>query len=472
MDPKGYIKIKRKNAGNRPVQERIQDYGEVEQTLNTEDRKLQASRCMDCGVPFCHWACPVHSYIPDWQEALHRGDWQEASRILHATNDFPEFTGRVCPAPCETACTLAINDDAVAIRENEAAVVERAFEEGLIKPEPPAWRTGKKVAVVGSGPAGLSVAARLNQRGHTVEVFERDDAAGGLLRYGIPDFKLNKKVIDRRLALLKAEGITFRTGVDVGSDISASDLLQGFDAISLAIGAREPRDLPIKGRDLKGIHFAMDYLSHQNKHNSGQVQHNPEFNARGKHVVVIGGGDTGSDCVGTANRQGAEKVTQIEILPKPSNESGPSPEWPFPEKRMKTSTSHEEGCERLWNTKSIQFLGENGRVQALQTEEVSWNQNGQDKPQMQPVAHSKRTLKADLVLLAMGFVHPEHKGVVKNLGLQTSERGNISTNEAARTSAEKIFATGDAVSGASLVVTAIADGIETAQKIDAFLMQP
>lgn len=471
-DPKGFIKIKRKNAGSRPIYERVRDYAEVEQTLNTEDRKLQASRCMDCGVPFCHWACPVHSYIPDWQEALHRGDWAEASKILHATNDFPEFTGRVCPAPCENSCTLAINDDAVTIRENEAAVVERAFAEGIIKPEPPAVRTGKKVAVIGSGPAGLSVAARLNKRGHQVEVFERDDAAGGLLRYGIPDFKLNKRVIDRRLEILEAEGIQFHTEVEVGKDIAASDLLLGFDAVCLAIGARQPRDLPIPGRELAGIHFAMDYLSQQNKVVSGRWNGNgQQITAKGKHVVVIGGGDTGSDCVGTANRQGAESVTQIEIMPKPEDASGPNPDWPFKRRTLKTSSSHEEGCERRWSLASKTFTGEKGRVKSIQTKAVQWQQDAAGQWQMQEKAGSEGELKADLVLLAMGFVHPVHQGLLEQLQTEKDARGNVQTNEQGLTSADKVFAAGDAVSGANLVVTAIADGIQTAEKIDAFLTE-
>ncbi|MGM0529768.1 MAG: glutamate synthase subunit beta [Bacteroidota bacterium] len=469
-DPKGFINIRRKEAGNRPIHERIHDNGEVEQTLNTEDRKLQASRCMDCGVPFCHWACPVHHNIPDWQDAMYRGDWQEASDILHASNDFPEFTGRVCPAPCEISCTLAINDDSVTIRENEAAIAERAFADGLIKPRPPLVRKNKKVAVIGSGPSGLSAAARLNRRGYRVEVFEKDDAAGGLLRYGIPDFKLNKKVIDRRLHILEEEGISFRPSVEVGKDISANDLLHSFDAICLAVGAGEPRDLKIPGRDLGGIHFAMDFLSHQNrlvrKHSSnGETQ----IHAKNKHVVVIGGGDTGSDCVGTANRQGAQSVTQLEILPKPPGNKGPNANWPWPQKTLKTSSSHEEGCQRMWSVASKKFIGSDNRVKEIEIVDITWQKDKNGRMQMKEIESSKRTIKADLVLLAMGFVHPVHEGLLNNLKVEYDDRGNVKGDNNLQTSIDKVFVAGDALEGANLVVTAIYSGIQAARNIDAYL---
>jgi glutamate synthase (NADPH/NADH) small chain len=469
-DPKGFIKIRRKEAGNRPIYERINDYGEVEQTLNTEDRKLQASRCMDCGVPFCHWACPVHSNIPDWQDALYRGDLKEASDILHSTNDFPEFTGRVCPAPCEISCTLSINDDAVTIRENEAAVIERAFADGLIKPQPPLFRYNKKVAVIGSGPAGLSVATRLNRRGYLVEVFEKDDAAGGLLRYGIPDFKLNKKVIDRRLEILKEEGISFRTNVDAGTDISASDLLHSFDAICIATGAREPRDLKIPGRNLNGIYFAMDFLSHQNRAVKGELQNgSPEISAKNKHVVVIGGGDTGSDCVGTANRQGAKTVTQLEILPKPADRNRFNSNWPWPEKTLKTSTSHEEGCERIWSIASKKFIGENNQIKGIEIVDIVWQKDDSGNMKMKEVESSKRTINADMVLLAMGFVHPVQEGLLNSLGIDYDKKGNVQGNEKQQTTVDKVFVAGDALEGANLVVTAIYSGIQAARNIEKYL---
>jgi len=470
-DPKGFLKTGRKEAGNRPLHERIHDYGEVEQTLNTNDRTLQAARCMDCGVPFCHWACPVHSHIPDWQDAVYRGDWKEASDILHTTNDMPEMTGRVCPAPCENSCTLAINDEAVTIRENEASIVEHAFADGHITPQPPLTRNGKKVAVIGSGPAGLSAAARLNQQGCLVEVFEKDDAPGGLLRYGIPDFKLSKHVIDRRLSIFREEGICFRTNMEVGKDIAASDLLQSFDAICLATGSRHPRDLNIPGREMNGIYFAMDYLTHQNKVVRGGAapDGNPMINAKNKHVVVIGGGDTGSDCVGTANRQGASSVTQLEILPQPEENTGFNPNWPWPRKTLKTTSSHQEGCERMWSVASKRFIGKNNQVSQLEIVDISWQKDEKGGTQMKEKSSTQRTIRADLVLLAMGFVHPVHEGLLNNLKIDYDERGNVKGNTKQQTSVDKIFVAGDALQGANLVVTAIYSGIQAAQSIVEYL---
>jgi len=469
-DPKGFIKTPRKEAGNRPLHERLHDYGEVEQTLNTADRTLQAARCMDCGVPFCHWACPVHSNIPDWQDAVYRGDWKEASDILHTTNDFPEITGRVCPAPCEISCTLSINDQPVTIRENEASVVEHAFADGHINPQPPLKRNGKKVAVIGSGPAGLSAATRLNQQGCLVEVFEKDDAIGGLLRYGIPDFKLSKHILDRRLEIFREEGISFRTSIEVGKDIAASDLIQSFDAICLATGARQPRDLNIPGRQMNGIYFAMDYLTHQNKIIQESSSNNtPMMNAKNKHVVVIGGGDTGSDCVGTANRQGALSVTQLEILPKPPENKDSNPNWPWPRKTLKTTSSHEEGCERLWSVASKRFIGKNNKVSQLEIVDLSWQKDEKGPTQMKEKSSTQRTIQADLVLLAMGFVHPVHKGLLNNLKVDFDERGNVMGNENQQTSIDKVFVAGDAHQGANLVVTAIYSGIQAAQSIVEYL---
>lgn len=468
-DPKGFLKIKKKPAGNRPIYERTDDYSEVEQVLNSEDRQLQASRCMDCGIPFCHWGCPVDNLIPEWNDLLYRGDWKGASERLHFTNNFPEFTGRICPAPCEHSCVLNIDDDPVTIRENEAAIVEKAFAEGYIKPHPPTTRTGKKVAVIGSGPAGLAAADQLNKAGHTVTLFEKDKKVGGLLRYGIPDFKLNKHMIDRRLKILMAEGIEIKTETEVGRDISGKELLKTYDALCLAIGAMHPRDLDIEGRDLDGIHFAMDYLTQQNKVNDGAyVAYDNRITAENRHVLVIGGGDTGSDCVGTAIRQRAKSVTQIEILPKPPDQRSDNNPWPYYAKTLKTSTSHEEGCERRWSLSTLKFLGMQQRVTHAAVQEVAWEQvNGSF--QMKKLEGNTEKIDADLILLAMGFVHPVHEGLLTELEIGLDGRRNIQVNQEMLTSQEKVFAAGDAASGASLVVTAIASGRRAAKKIDDFL---
>ncbi|MBE0668900.1 MAG: glutamate synthase subunit beta, partial [Bacteroidales bacterium] len=358
-DITGFLKIKRKDAGNRPVNERIGDHSEVEQVLNSEDRMLQASRCMDCGIPFCHWGCPVDNLIPEWNDLLYKGEWRAAYERLAATNNFPEFTGRICPAPCEHACVLNINQEPVTIRENEVAIVERAFREGYIKLSPPAIRTGKTIAVIGSGPAGMAAADLLNKAGHTVTLFEKDDKAGGFLRYGIPDFKLSKKTIDRRLELMEAEGLTIKTGITVGKDISGKEMTDKFDAVCITIGAGYPRTLTVPGSEFDGIHLAMDFLTMQNRVNAGLLsQADNLINAEGKKVLVIGGGDTGSDCVGTSIRQKALSVTQIEILPKPPESRGSDNPWPYWGKILKTSTSHEEGCERLWSVSTLRFVGD------------------------------------------------------------------------------------------------------------------
>jgi len=468
-DPKGFLKIKKKPAGNRPIHERTDDYSEVEQVLNSEDRQLQASRCMDCGIPFCHWGCPVDNLIPEWNDLLYRGDWKGASERLHHTNNFPEFTGRICPAPCEHSCVLNIEEDPVTIRENEAAIVEKAFAEGYIKPNPPKVRTGKKVAVIGSGPAGMAAADQLNRAGHTVTLFEKDRKAGGLLRYGIPDFKLNKQIIDRRLKILMAEGIEIKTETEIGRDISGKKLMKQYDALCLALGAMQPRDLEIAGRELDGIHFAMDYLTQQNKVNDGAyVAYDNRITAENRHVLVIGGGDTGSDCVGTAIRQGAKSVTQIEILPKPPEQRAGDNPWPYYAKTLKTSTSHEEGCERRWSLSTLRFLGMQQRVTHAEVEEVSWERvNGNHE--MKAVPESTEKIEAELILLAMGFVHPVHEGLLTELGISLNSRKNIALNPDMATNVNKVFAAGDAASGASLVVNAIASGRRAAKKIDEFL---
>ena len=470
-DPRGFLKIERKEAGNRPLRDRVLDFGEVEQTLNSEDRKLQATRCMDCGIPFCHWACPVENVIPEFQDELHKGEWKKAIDILHSTNNFPEFTGRICPAPCEAACVLTLDKSPVTIRENEAAIAEMAFREGYIKPEPPLVRTGKKVAVIGSGPAGLTCADLLNKGGHTVTVFEKEDAAGGLLRYGIPDFKLNKNVVDRRLNVFLEEGLIIKTGVEVGRDVQIQELVAQFDAVCIAIGAEEPRDLPIKGRNLDGIHFAMEYLIQQNKINQGQeIPYDYLINAREKDVIVLGGGDTGSDCVGTAVRQGAKSITQIEILSRPQEVDGKeNPYWPYTPVILKTSSSHEEGSNRLWSLSTRRFIGELQHVVGLKLVSVEWAKDEKGTMQMTEVPGTERTMPADLVLLALGFVNPVQKGIIDSLGLNVSKRKNIMTDLQFRTSQNKVFAAGDSVDGASLVVKAIQSGRRAAEAIHAFL---
>jgi glutamate synthase (NADPH) small chain len=468
-DITGFLKIKRKEAGNRPINERIRDHSEVEQVLNSEDRMLQAARCMDCGIPFCHWSCPVDNLIPEWNDLLYKGDWKGAYARLNSTNNFPEFTGRICPASCEHACVLNLNKEPVTIRENEVAIVERAFAEGYIKPSIPKKRTGKKVAVIGSGPSGMAAADLLNQAGHTVTMFEKDNKPGGLLRYGIPDFKLSKEVVDRRINLMIKEGVIVKTMVNIGRDITASELDQQFDAVCIAIGAGHPRDLAIEGRDLAGIHFAMDFLTLQNRVNSGELNaaDNP-ISAEGRKVLVIGGGDTGSDCVGTSIRQKADRVVQIEILPKPPLERTEDNPWPYFGKVLKTSTSHEEGCERYWNISSLKFVGDKFNVTGVEVEDVIWkNDNG--KYLMETVENSRRIIEADLVLLAMGFVHPVLEGLLNDSGIELNMRKNVKINDNHMTSRHKFFAAGDSVSGASLVVNAIASGRKVAKEINMYL---
>jgi glutamate synthase (NADPH/NADH) small chain len=469
-DPRGFMTVQRKDGGYRPVNERIYDYGEVEQTLNLDDRLLQASRCMDCGVPFCHWGCPIGSKIPEWQDSLFRENYKEAYFILHSTNNFPEFTGRICPAPCEKSCVLSINNEAVTIRENECATVEQAFDRGLITANPPKTRTGKKVAVIGSGPAGLSAADLLNRAGHSVTVFEKNDAIGGLLRYGIPDFKLTKMVIERRLALFAEEGIQFKTNTNVGIDITKEELLTNFDAVILAIGAEQPRDLQVEGRELEGVYYAMDFLMQQNKVVAGKISDPDELlNAKGKKILVIGGGDTGSDCVGTSIRQQALKVTQIEILPRPAEKRELNNPWPYWPNTMRTSSSHNEGCERRWSLSTKRLIGENGKVKQAEVVTVEWEKDNNGRWIMNEVPGTIERIDTDMVIISMGFTQPVHSGLLNDLGIDYDQRGNIKVNDQKQTSVEKVFAAGDAEKGASLVVHAIQCGKIAAANVDVFL---
>ncbi|MBN2453302.1 MAG: glutamate synthase subunit beta [Candidatus Omnitrophica bacterium] len=453
-DPKGFLKVARQEGHYRPVCERIMDFDNVHKMRTERQSQDQASRCMDCGTPFCHWACPVGNYIPEWNDHMFRGRWNKALALLEAANNLPEVTGRICPALCEYACVLGLNDDAVTIRENELAIVEYGFKNGLIKPRAIRNRTDKAVAVVGSGPAGLSCAAELNRMGHSVTVFERDDKPGGILRYGIPDFKLEKSLIDRRLDIWKKEGVIFETGVDVGRDYPADKLLREFDAILLSGGSRVPRDLDIEGRGLNGIHFAMDYLTQSNRRVAGEKL--PEakiIDAKDKKVVVIGGGDTGADCVGTANRQGAACVVQIEVLPKPPDCRGPSCPWPAYPSLLKTTSSHEEGVKRQWEVTTKRFIGENGNVKKL----------------LCMKSGREMAIEADLVILAIGFLHPEHEGIIAGLGVEVNERGNVKTPRGFMTSAGRVFSAGDMRRGQSLVVWAIAEGRSSAAEINRYL---
>jgi glutamate synthase (NADPH/NADH) small chain len=468
-NPTGFLKVRRKEAGYRPVEVRVHDYREVEVQLPEEERRLQASRCMDCGVPFCHWACPVSNIMPEWQDLIYKGDWEAAYGILQETNNFPEFTGRVCPALCEASCVLALNDEAVTIRNNELFVIEKAFQDGLVKASPPAARTGKTVAVIGGGPAGLACADMLNRAGHTVVLYEAEDSVGGYLRFGIPDFKLDKSVIDRRVDIMVKEGLTVKTGVRIGRDLRIGDIKKANDAVCLAIGARKPRDLDVPGRGLKGIYFALDYLSQQNKIVRGDVI--PEealIRAYDQKVLVIGGGDTGSDCVGSANRQNARSITQIEVLPMPPDHRTDKEPWPLWPKVLKTSSSHEEGCERMWNIQTRRFNGENGCVKSVSVIRLEWHTDGDGIHKMRELPETEIEIEADLVFLAMGFLHPEHD-LVADLGIGLDGRGNFAVDQDHMTTVEGIFAAGDSVRGASLVVWAIQEGRAAAAGIDQYL---
>lgn len=467
----GFMKFNREMPKSRNPKERINDYKEIYLPLEKEKVKQQAARCMDCGVPFCHNGCPLGNNIPDFNDAVYNGKWEEAIRILSSTNNFPEFTGRICPAPCEASCVLSINNSPVTIEYIEKTIAEQAFERGYIKPNPPKSRTGKRVAVVGSGPAGLAAAAQLNKAGHWVTVFERSDRIGGLLRYGIPDFKLEKSVIDRRLRVLEQEGIIFRTNAHVGVNISAAHLRSEFDAVVVCAGASAPRDLPIPGRQLKGVHFAMEFLSQQNKRVAGDRIFSGEILATNKNVLVIGGGDTGSDCVGTSNRHGAKSVTQIELLAKPPQKrndlTNPWPLWPMV---LMTSSSHEEGVERQWAILTKEFVGDNnGRLTGLKVVDIKWGVNAQGKMGFEEIPGTERILPCELALLAIGFVGAEKGGLVDELKIELDERGNIKSNNY-MTSQEGIFAAGDVRRGQSLVVWAISEGREAARAVDTWLM--
>lgn len=474
--PTGFKESPRIDPEELPPSERVQHFREFLVQLPSEKLHEQAGRCMDCGVPFCHSACPLGNNIPDWNDLVFREDWKRAARALHATNNFPEFTGRLCPAPCEEACVLAITEPAVTIKNIESAIADRAFFEEWVEAKKPAVRSGKRVAVVGSGPAGLACAQQLNQAGHLVTVFERTDRVGGLLRYGIPDFKLERWMLDRRVKLLEDEGVIFRCGVDVGQDVSAEELLGDFQAVVLCVGATQPRDLPIPGRNLKGVHFAMDFLAQQNARNSDNAswklpehwwfsQDRGDILAQDKHVIVIGGGDSGADCVGVANRQRARSVTQFEWKDMPSSERTSDQPWPFWPMRLRTSSSHEEGCDRQWGVHTLEFVGERGRVSGLHTAGASWDFSGPER-KLELVPGTETFWPAELVLIAAGFSGVGQTPMLEAFGVELDSKGNIATDAQFRTSNRKVFACGDANRGQSLVVWAISEGREAARAVD------
>jgi glutamate synthase (NADPH/NADH) small chain len=471
--PTGFIEFTRELPGKRPVAERIKDYKEFVERLPDEKLNQQSGRCMNCGVPFCHSGCPLGNVIPEFNDAIYNKSWEEAYSILSSTNNFPEFTGRICPAPCESACVLGINQPAVTIEEIEKHIIEIAFDKGFVKPRKPNVRTGKKIAVVGSGPSGLAAAAQLNFAGHQVTVYERDDAPGGLLRYGIPDFKLEKWVIDRRVAVMEQEGIVFKCNSNVGVNISINDLLRENHAIVLAGGSTVPRNLPIPGRELKGVYFAMEFLKQQNKRVANRQVDGEDLLATNKNVVVIGGGDTGSDCVGTSNRQGAKTVTQFELLPKPPIGRTENMPWPTYPMTLKITSSHEEGADRYWAIATKNFIGdENGNLKALNIVDLEWTISADGRPaKFVEKEGSEREIPCELALLAMGFMHPQHDGLIKQLGVELDERGNVkATEQAYQTNIQKIFTAGDMRRGQSLVVWAISEGRECARKVDEYLM--
>ncbi|MEM7251542.1 MAG: glutamate synthase subunit beta [Pseudomonadota bacterium] len=469
--PTGFMEIERTDRSYRPVGERVRHYKEFYVTLSDEELSSQGARCMDCGIPFCHNGCPVNNIIPDWNDLVYRARWRDALQVLHSTNNFPEFTGRICPAPCEASCTLNIDDNPVTIKTIECAIVDRGWRSGWIVPQPAHEQTGKRIAIIGSGPAGLACAQQLARAGHDVHLYEKNERVGGLLRYGIPDFKMEKHLIDRRVEQMSAEGVTFHTGVHVGVDVDASELLAEYDAMVLTGGSEAPRDLPVTGREHDGVHFAMDFLPQQNRRVAGDDVRATDILAKGKDVIVIGGGDTGSDCIGTSIRQGCRTVTQLEILPQPpEREDKPLvwPDWPL---KMRTSTSHDEGAARDWSVSTKAILGEDGKVTHLRCVRVEWAKDDNGQFQMKEVEDSEFDLPADLVLLAMGFVHPIHEGLLETLGVEFDGRGNVlADTNAYQTSVDKVFAAGDMRRGQSLVVWAIREGRQAARAVDAFLM--
>lgn len=473
--PTGFLEIERKDRPYEKVEKRLKSWKEFVLPLPPAEIGRQGARCMDCGIPFCHNGCPVNNLIPDWNDLVRRDRWQDALEMLHSTNNFPEFTGRICPAPCEAACTLNIDDNPVTIKSIECAIVDRGWEEGWIAPLVPLKKTGKRVAVVGSGPAGMACAQQLARAGHSVALFEKADRIGGLLRYGIPDFKMEKRLIDRRMRQMEAEGVEFRTGVEVGATLSIKSLLEGYDAVALTGGAELPRDLEVPGRELGGIHYAMDFLVQQNKRVAGddEARAAPRgtLTAKGKHVIVIGGGDTGSDCVGTSNRQGAASVTQLEVMPQPPEHENKALTWPDWPLKMRTSSSHEEGVDRDFAVLTKKAVGKDGRLEALECVRVDWVKGADGRMGMQEVAGSAFRLKADLVLLAMGFLGPCKAGMIEQAGVALDPRGNIAANvKDYQTSVPKLFAAGDMRRGQSLVVWAIREGRQCARSIDEALM--
>ena len=460
----GFLEIDRQDRKYAPASDRIRHYKEFVIPLSEDATRDQAARCMNCGIPYCHNGCPVNNQIPDWNDLVYRGDWEEAIRNLHSTNNFPEVTGRICPAPCEAACTLNIDDNPVTIKTAECSIADRAWKEGWVKPEISDRKTGKKIGIVGSGPAGMAAAQQLARAGHEVHVYEKNAKPGGLMRYGIPDFKMEKHYLDRRAGQMSAEGVVFHYNVHVGKDMTTDDLVANHDAVILAGGAEKARDIPIPGRDLRGVHFAMDFLPQQNRRNSGEpIETNEPILAGGKHVVVIGGGDTGSDCIGTSIRQGALSVTQLEIMPQPPEKENKMLTWPNWPLKMRTSSSQEEGAEREFAVNTVEFQGDNGQVQNLRCVRVD--------EKFQPVPNTEFDLRADLVLLAMGFVSPVHEGMLATLGVELDQRGNVKADTLAyKSSLEKVFSCGDMRRGQSLVVWAIREGRQCAHAVDKFLM--